>query len=502
VDWLDRTALGPSVFGVGLAALLTLLTFAALPTGERRLARGPLLLLVLHGLASWVEARTEPATTDARVWSFISTFALFGSMARSAFLLAVQSLLARRLTRPWPRILRDVLQGFLYFAVALLSLRAAGVEPGSLLATSALLTAVIGLSLQETLGNLFAGLSLQAQPPFSVGDWLQFGEGPDGIGRVTEINWRATRLVTISEIELIVPNGVIAKAPLRNYSRPTTLMRHQTTLILPDSVPPQRVQDVVIGALSNLPGVLATPPPSVLTGAFVERGITYVVRYYVDDFASIEPIDGELRKRLWYGLRRESIELPLPRSRVESVPHGGSASSLSAAAQAAVAPALTQRLGAVDFLAGVSPEVLEHLARGTSSALYGPGELIVVEGESGSDLFVIERGRVQVFVTREGSPRTLIAALGPGHFFGEAALLRDEQRTATVVAETECALLVISSAAFRAASQIDPSIAERVTSKLAARLNELAKAMSESSDGDEERRSVQLLERVKRFFQA
>ncbi|MEO8180150.1 MAG: mechanosensitive ion channel family protein [Deltaproteobacteria bacterium] len=502
MSWLDSTAAGTGVLGIALATLLVVLSFAALPRGERYLARGPAILLLLHLVVSRVEGTLDPSSPNARFLNFIGAAAIFGSIARSAFLLGVLSSVARRFTRPWPRILRDLLQAFLYFAVVLLALRAAGVEPTSLLATSALLTAVIGLSLQETLGNLFAGLSLQAQPPFSVGDWLQYAEGAEGIGRVIEINWRATHLVTLSEIEVIVPNGVIAKAALKNFSRPTTLVRHSTSVVMPDAVSPQRVQSLVSRVLADLPGVLATPPPVVLTGQFVDRGATYIIRYFVDDFARIEPSEGEFRKRLWYELRRSNLELPINRSRVEAVAVGDLLTSVrDARASVGVDVPLAQRLGQVDFLAGVQPEVLERLLQGASSAVYAPGEVIIRAGEIGSELFVLERGTAEVLARRKNGPEARVAALGPGQFFGEAALLADELRSATVRASSECQLLVITAAALRAAVESDRSIADRLSARLATRLSELNQALSEhGEDFDEERHSIQLLDRFKRFF--
>jgi small-conductance mechanosensitive channel/CRP-like cAMP-binding protein len=500
VNWLDSNVAGAGGLGIGLALVLGALAFVALPRGERYLVRAPALLLAMNVGVRWFERYADRTSLDARLLTFLGIFGLFGSMARSAFLLAVMSMPARRLTRPWPRILRDLLQAFLYFGVALVALRAAGVEPTSLLATSALLTAVIGLSLQETLGNLFAGLSLQAQPPFSVGDWLQFADGPHGIGRVLEINWRATHLVTIGEVEVIVPNGVIAKAPLKNFSRPTPLMRHETSVVLPDSVAPHRIQTIVLRALAEVPGVLSTPPPSVLVSQFIDRGTTYSIRYFIDDFGKLEPIEGELRKRLWYWFRRERIELPTPRSRVESMPEPLSVTSL-ARIHSEPRPDVKARLGGIDFLSGVSPEVLDKLAEGTVSALYAPGEAIIREGESGNELYVIERGTVQVTVSRDEGPRAPVASLTAGHFFGEAALLREEKRSATVIAVTDCELLVISAGAFRAAAALDASIAERLTQKLASRLTELRNAVTDTPpDEDEERRSLMLIDRIKRFF--
>ncbi|HVZ31946.1 MAG TPA: mechanosensitive ion channel family protein, partial [Polyangiaceae bacterium] len=353
---------------------------------------------------------------------------------------------------------------------------------------------------QETLGNLFAGLSLQAQPPFAVGDWLQYADSPEAIGRVIEINWRATHLVTLGEIEVIVPNGVIAKAPLRNYSRPTPLVRHTTSVVLPDAVPPQRMVTLLSNLLTQVPGVLASPPPQVMLGAFVERGATYLIRYFVDDFGRVEPSEGELRKRLWYELRRARVELPINRSRAEGVPNGVLFTSLSDSACTASAP-LAERLARVDFLAGVQPSVLERLLPGTSSALYAPGEVIVSEGEAGDHIFVIERGSVEVLARRAGGPSTRIAVLGPGHFFGESALLSDELRSATVRATSESELLVISAPALRAAVELDRAIVDRLTTRFATRLNELNHALAQNDDLDQERRSLQLIERVKRFFQ-
>jgi CRP-like cAMP-binding protein len=334
-----------------------------------------------------------------------------------------------------------------------------------------------------------------------VGDWLQYADGADGIGRVLEINWRATHLVTIGEVEVIVPNGVIAKAALRNFSRPTPLMRQVVNLIMPDPIPPQRLQTIALDVLGDLPGVRGTPPPSVLVGPFVERGTTYSIRYYIDDFARAEPIEGELRKRLWYRLRRDQIELPPPRTRAEGLAAGGLPTSLRDPSLGEPAAVLAARLTHVDFLAGVSAEVVTRLAQGTTRALYGPGEVIVREGDSGNELFVIERGIVEVLVVRSNGPGKQVAVLHAGQFFGEAALLRDEQRSATVVAQSECQLLVIAGSAFRAAAELDGSIAERLTTKLALRLTELRKALSDAADEDDERRSLQLIERVKRFFQ-
>src|SRR5690606_81842 len=155
------------------------------------------------------------------------------------------------------------------------------VEPGSLLATSALLTAVLGLSLQDTLGNMFAGLAIQAERPFELGDWIQYDSTTEHIGEVTEINWRATRLLTLDRVLITVPNGSLAKSSIRNFSRPQPVTRRSTTIWAPYNVSPHRVQRALTQAAQETPGVLAEPPASVITRAFSERGVEYSVRYFI-----------------------------------------------------------------------------------------------------------------------------------------------------------------------------------------------------------------------------
>lgn len=147
-------------FVLGLALVLALLVL--MPRGQRRLAREPAVLLGLYLAVAVAIVGLSGAADAQRPLRITAVFLLLSSVGRAAFVLTVDWLLEHRLHRPLPRILRDVVQVLVFFAVAFIVLRQAGAELGSLLTTSALITAVIGLSLQETLGNLFAGLAIQA----------------------------------------------------------------------------------------------------------------------------------------------------------------------------------------------------------------------------------------------------------------------------------------------------------------------------------------------------
>lgn len=159
-------------FGVITAAVLILATWALMPRTDRKKLRLPIALLALNLVAVALRTVLSEDSAAQKPLHVIAVFFLLSCIGRTGFLLTVDWLLGTRLKQPLSKIFRDIIQVLVFVAVALLTLRSMGLEPGSLLTTSALLTAVIGLSLQETLGNLFAGLAIQAQRPFSVGDWI------------------------------------------------------------------------------------------------------------------------------------------------------------------------------------------------------------------------------------------------------------------------------------------------------------------------------------------
>ena len=120
---------------------------------------------------------------------------------------------------------------------------------------------VVGFALQDTLGNLFAGLAIQIEKPFRVGHWVQFG---DREGQVQEITWRATKLRTKAGQFLIVPNSVISKEPVLNYSEPTVPTRLEVEIGASYATPPNEVKRAIHEALANSPLVMKAPAPQVV----------------------------------------------------------------------------------------------------------------------------------------------------------------------------------------------------------------------------------------------
>lgn len=488
-------------YGLLLTVLLLLAARQLLPPGERRVLRQPVFFLGVHLAAQLIKLLVPPGPS-ARVLTTVALLALLLSLGRASGLLILDIVIGRKLGRPLPRIIRDIAQGLVYVFLLLAALRAVGFDPSSILTTGAVVTAVIGLSLQDTLGNLVAGLAIQVQRPFDIGDWIQFDEDPKKIGKVVEINWRATKVITLDEVEVTVPNGTLAKTPIVNFTKPTGIARRSVYVNAPYDAPPRRVHEIILQALEDIPGVVRDPAPSVVTDGFGERGVEYWIRFYTDQFHRRDIVDGAVRDRVWYALQRASIVVPFPQRKV----HLREVSAESRAADVKARTAARERaLRGIDVLSVVSPEERLRLAETASTRLYAPGETVVHQGDADDELFIIERGEVAVLIEGDlGTHPSEVTRLKRGQFFGEMALITGERRRASVRAITECELVVIGHDAFHAILTASPHLAEELSRVLAERqhmLDEHAASMP-----NDERASMvkatsgQLLDRIKSFF--
>jgi small-conductance mechanosensitive channel/CRP-like cAMP-binding protein len=490
-----------SVDVVGILTAIALLALARwlLPKDDKPRTRLPLAYLLLAGLFGILAAVLEGNANVARVFLFLYTFFLLASCGRSLVLLAVDVIFNRRTHRAPPRIFRDVTQAVVYVVVLLLTLRAVGVEPSSLLTTSALLTAVIGLALQDTLGNMVSGLALQMQRPFEVGDWIQFDPDPRQIGQVTEVNWRATTVMTNDLIEVIVPNALLAKAAIRNFSRPSSVSRRIVTVQGPYESSPKRVHDAILSAMAGTTGVLADPPPYVQTRTFGDSGIEYAVHFFTDDFSARDRIDGYVRDRIWYALQRGEVQIPYPHRTVHM--HAVSDESRGRTLEREL-ERRDRVLRCVDFLDVLPPEAHRTLAASAVVRLYAPGEMIVAQGDSAGELYIIDRGEVVVELPREDRSPREVARLGDRKFFGEMGLMTGEQRRASVRAATECELLVVSHEAFHTTLAANTGVVEKISELLLARQAELDAASSSRDTMIEpmQDRSKRLISQIKSFF--
>jgi small-conductance mechanosensitive channel/CRP-like cAMP-binding protein len=527
------------MLGIPLAVALLLVAVLLLPRSARIRARQGAVSLGLSIVCGTLRLLFPTDLVVSRALLFAATFFLLASMGRSIVLIALDVVVERRSARTTPRIFRDLSTGVTYLVVGLVALRAIDVEPGSILTTSALLTAVVGLAMQDTLGNLVSGLALQMQRPFDVGDWIEVGSGEQA-GRVTEVTWRATTVMTLDHVEVILPNANLAKAAIRNYSRPSPISRRRIVVGVSYAAPPHDVHAALVAAASEVPGVLANPPPSSRNRAFADSAVEYELFFFIDDFGVAARVDGAVRDRVYYALARAGIEIPYPTRTVHALPPRD-----TGALRREETTRFATAIAALDLAQPLPDDARLFLAERAKLRIYGPGEAIVRQGESSDELFIIESGLVGIEVRHEtpalppqiagvlaaaagpaetasgasatslGTSSTVaardptvppgraheVAELGAGQCFGEMGLLTGEKRAATVRAKKICRLVVVDHESFHGVLAAHPEVVERMGLLLASRQAalDLAATTRVAAPAPEER-SRRFISQIREFF--
>lgn len=393
----------------------------------------------------------------------------------------------RSRSRPAPKILRDVLDFTLYVVATLVVVqREFNLNLSSLLAGSAIISVVIGLALQETLGNLFAGLAIQLERPFQVGDQIAVG---DQVGRIVQIGWRATRVENKRREIISLPNTTFSKQAVRNYSRGGDPVGVDTFLGLSYETPPNRVKAVIRQTLTEVPLILAEPVARVRTIAYEDSHIKYRIRFYLADIARASHVRDEVLSRLWYRLRREGIEVPLPQRMMHvrfKDEHAGEFP----------VPERLALLESVDLFRVLGASDRERVAHEMVPRRFGRGERIIEEGDPGKTFYVVGSGSVSILTARGVE----VTRLGPGKYFGEMSLLTDEPRSATVVAADDALLFELDRPTFAQLFDEQPALAELLSEALAERKGQLRAVAEANGPAAPGREARHILDRLRSIF--
>jgi len=389
-----------------------------------------------------------------------------------------------------PTLIRNIftLLAFTLFFVLIFNRVYHEVNLGALFTTSAIFGVIIGLALQDTLGNFFAGISLHADRPFQVGDVVVVTSNKL-TGVVESITWRAIKIRTFQNHIVLVSNSLAAREAIEVSPRDNLNARLVFfSTIYTDS--PAKTIHIVREAVRDAANVSDKITPIVRIRQLGDSSIDWEIKYWLDDYAKYNDTDALVRQRVWYALRRSGLTFAFPTRTVyleRAVP------------SRPVTPEdqISDRLSAVDIFSPLSPDELRQLAKATAGHVFAPGETLIRAGDEGSSMFVVHNGRVAVQISDRSGPRT-VAELTEGSFFGEMALFTGEPRTANVVALEETEVLEIGHTAMKHIFHTNPSLAESISWTIAERQAALAQNSASAQASIQE--TAGLLSSIKRFF--
>jgi small-conductance mechanosensitive channel len=478
-----KVAIGIEVF----VALIMLAAALAVRSRRRSLTTTTFLFLAISFVLSVATHVMPNRVTAEKIGSAAVISLLFGLIR---LVLETIDATMRRRKVYFSSIFKDLIMLLLWGVVLIVfAYTDFGFKSWSIVTTTTVFAAVIGFALQETLSNVFSGLTMQLQRPFKPGDWVRTGTH---VGQIRGMNWRSTTIVTRANERLEVPNAVIGKDVIVNYG--DGAIRDEISIGISYDVPPNRVREVAIRLLHNSPHILKEPPPEVLAWEFGDFAIQYRIKYCLDDYGPQETVRDHVVSALWYVLRRHAIEIPYPirsidlrQPRVEKTTRDDHR--------------LIAELRQVDFLRGLTEQELNMLVPSVQVREYGAGETIVRQGDEGDSFYIIRRGTVEVLVhTADGSMRH-VAEMRPPSFVGEAALMTGQPRNATNRAKTDVELIEIDREGFTRLFHAHPEVAEQMSEVIATRLAERLEVL-DAAGGDNGKAGTRrwLISKMKEIF--
>jgi small-conductance mechanosensitive channel/CRP-like cAMP-binding protein len=493
--------LGHTPWLVAALLLVSSLARVGLPAARQRL-RAPTLLAVLHVITILIAVVVDTADYDATVAKTAAlAFALLSFVGLAQVFLFWIAL--PRIGVAVPRILVDIVTAIASLIALIAVGKRAGFSVTGLITTSAVLTAVLGFAMQDTLGNLMGGLALQMDSSIRVGDWISLSRN-ETWGKVTEIRWRYTAIETRNWETIIIPNSVLMKGQVVVYGRrqgmPVKVRRH-IEFHVDFRTPPTEVLSVVKKTFLSdpVPNMATTPEPQVLFWGVRDSYAVYAVRYWLADIAIDDPTDSDVRVRIYYALERAGLSLSIPAQQLFVTADTDDRRERKAREEQ------ERRLAAVAKVDLLEPLGLEERARVAEQLHHTPfaaGEAVCKEGDNDQSLYMLVRGEAAVRIGRGAGARE-VARIAPGQFFGEMSLMTGEPRSATVVAATDLDCYRLDHDTFHELVRARPILADRVAEILAARREALESVRGQADDSRRKRLETakqDLVGRIRSFF--
>ena len=418
---------------------------------------------------------------------------LAGAFRQLAAIQFLAIFVAEVLLRRWSMhmILSDLAVNLSYLAVIFRLLSRLGADINGLIATSTVVTAIIGLSMQDILMNSVGGVVLQMEGEIAAGDYIRTDHGS---GWVRKVRTRYTALETSDSDLILIPNHFMTKGAVKIVARSyrTTLPLYVGYEYLPTRVI-EEVQSVL--RRSPMDGVAAVPEPRCVVAQLHAGHIEYNIQAYLNSPGHQAKQHSEILTRVYFALAR--AEMPLT-----GISYRLDMPSPTTAATATQSKAFSiAHLRDNDVFRSLNADELEFLATRLKRVRFAPGETIVTQGDEGESLYIVVKGSLRVMLGADHQRSEQIATLYAGSLFGEMSLLTGDRRSASVIASEQVDCDRLDKVDFAEVLRGRPALAAHISEVMEERQSSLHQAREKMNSLPSLPVSSQnLLARIQNFF--
>jgi small-conductance mechanosensitive channel len=417
-------------------------------------------------------------------------FFLMVVLVKTTVFLIFDFLLGKKQQLSYPPMIKDVTVIILYIiGISLIAKFVFDIELTVILASSAVLTVVIGFALQDILGDLFSGIVLNFDESLSIGDWIKTGQYE---GKIEQFRWRSIKLRTTDNLLVLIPNRIGSKEEVERFGRADEPFALRLQIGVSYKNSPDLVIRTIMEVLDSIPAILKEPEAAVMVKEFADFAIVYEIKFWLTDYSLKDPLKSEIRRKTWYAFKREDIQIPFPIRDVYI-------KDIRKEKSFEMTPdRMIEILKKNELLNTLSREQLGNLVQDMDIRSYGEGEILINEDEVGKYFYHILAGEAEVIKGNK-----VLAKLKADDYVGEMSLFTGEKTTAEVRVKKESKILRISSEKFHETVKLNAEMARKLSQVIArrkAQLMEFKEREDQARKTSIKKETENIFLRIKKYF--
>ena len=349
-----------------------------------------------------------------------------------------------------PKLLQNFVSLIVYILTAAFILGFIFNKPiTSILVSTGIFATIIGFAMKDLLADIINGISLSIERPYNIGDWIELEDGTY-LGKVIDIKWRTTRLISRNDSMIVVPNNRCGNMIIHNYSKPNKVYSCNYLISIDSVLSPELVQKQLILGMQNVKNIVKDPPPRAYLANATSEPFQYNIRVWWKSYEYSYFGRDNLFKNITKSLKEVGISQ-------SSVNWQVSKRGALEPAKAKNVKSIDEQVKNVDIFKSFNDNEINVLVSKSSVRDFEPNQKIVTENEEGDSLFIILSGNAKVSTIKHDE-NIVLGLLSPSDAFGEFSLLTGDKRTATVTATNHLQCLEISKNALNNVIEENPTI--------------------------------------------